>query len=319
MAVTLLYELGEGAPEEALKPGSGALGQLALATVASPGGLPCARHRLVALAVMECTVRYVRVFASQQAAIPAILEAFLDSRGLANSSPDVATRACYLFARLVKALRANLKPFLSQVLVGLQPRLVAVATVPPPGGDATGTRDTGGGKAAGAAASSFVDDRLYVFEAVGLLLGQEDLPAEQQAAALSSLLQPLMLQIESNLQPAAAALAATAGHRAGSTASSSVLSSPAAAGGGGAVTHSSWLILQAMESVSRLSKGFKSDLLTRSRSQLGEDLGRVVWGGVAVLCHRCQLLLWGVLERTQTSSLPLCAFASCLHPPASAL
>ena len=28
--MTLLYELGEGAPEEALKPGSGALGQLAL-------------------------------------------------------------------------------------------------------------------------------------------------------------------------------------------------------------------------------------------------------------------------------------------------
>ena len=31
MAVVLLYELGEGAPEEALKADSGALGQLALA------------------------------------------------------------------------------------------------------------------------------------------------------------------------------------------------------------------------------------------------------------------------------------------------
>ena len=30
LAVTLLYELGEGAPEDAFKPGSGTLGQLAL-------------------------------------------------------------------------------------------------------------------------------------------------------------------------------------------------------------------------------------------------------------------------------------------------
>ena len=30
LAVTLLFELGEGAPEDAFKPGSGTLGQLAL-------------------------------------------------------------------------------------------------------------------------------------------------------------------------------------------------------------------------------------------------------------------------------------------------
>ena len=36
LAVTLLYELGEGASEEAFKPGSGALGQLALGEL-----LPC--------------------------------------------------------------------------------------------------------------------------------------------------------------------------------------------------------------------------------------------------------------------------------------
>eukprot|EP00983_Pelagomonas_calceolata_P039187 1137066-Pelagomonas_calceolata.AAC.3 len=45
-----------------------------------------------------------------------------------------------------------------------------------------------------APATALLDDRLYVFEAVGLLLGQEEVPAEQQSAALSALLQPLTAQ-----------------------------------------------------------------------------------------------------------------------------
>lgn len=43
------------------------------------------------------------------------------------------------------------------------------------------------------------DDRLYAFEAIGVLLGQEELPAEQQLQALESLLGPLQTQIESHL------------------------------------------------------------------------------------------------------------------------
>ena len=46
-----------------------------------------------------------------------------------------------------------------------------------------------------APATALLDDRLYVFEAVGLLLGQEEVPAEQQLAALSALLQPLTAQV----------------------------------------------------------------------------------------------------------------------------
>jgi hypothetical protein len=141
----LLYELGEGAPDEALKPDSGALGQLAVALmqvcVAGGGGggwwrvagggwrrvalplripspvtgllfspkwrpassdlvnrlippllssdqanLPCARHRLVALAVLETYVRYSRVLQHHQAAIPQALTTFLDERGLGHPS-----------------------------------------------------------------------------------------------------------------------------------------------------------------------------------------------------------------------------------------
>ena len=59
IAVVLLYEMGEGVPDEALKPDGGQLGTMAAALMLSP--LPSARHRLVALAVLETYVRYARV------------------------------------------------------------------------------------------------------------------------------------------------------------------------------------------------------------------------------------------------------------------
>ena len=50
MAVVLLYELGEGAPEEALKADGGSLGQLALALMQVGA---CRGCRLPALALMQ--------------------------------------------------------------------------------------------------------------------------------------------------------------------------------------------------------------------------------------------------------------------------
>lgn len=52
---------------------------------------------------------------------------------------------------------------------------------------------------AAAGAPSATDDRLYAYEAIGLLLGQEELPAEQQLASLESLTAPLLTQMETHL------------------------------------------------------------------------------------------------------------------------
>ena len=41
--------------------------------------------------------------------------------------------------------------------------------------------------------------RLYAFEAVGLLLGQEELPADEQQAYIAALLQPLIHQVRLQL------------------------------------------------------------------------------------------------------------------------
>jgi hypothetical protein len=38
----------------------------------------------------------------------------------------VGTRACYLFSRLVKVLRQNMRPLLSDILVRLQPHLAHI-------------------------------------------------------------------------------------------------------------------------------------------------------------------------------------------------
>lgn len=260
VAVSLLYELGEGAPEEALKPDGGALGALAAALMQAP--LPAARHRLVALAVLETYVRFFRIMQTHPQVAPSAIAAFLDERGIGHCTEDVAARACYLFCRLVKSLRSSLRPLAPSILQSLQPHLVRIATRPlmdlpssgagsSAGGGGTAQRDGSGGKPPNAAV---VDDRLYVFEAVGLLLGQDEIPVEQQAALLGSLLQPLKEQMEGNLMAAMAATTQGGGGGGGTMAAA------AAAPG---------LILQALEAIVRLNKGFRPDTLTRTRPQLG--------------------------------------------------
>ena len=48
------------------------------------------------------------------------------------SAQAVATRACYLLCRLIKALRSELQAHLAEVLRGLQPHLTRIITTPPP-------------------------------------------------------------------------------------------------------------------------------------------------------------------------------------------
>jgi exportin-T len=167
--VTLLYQLGEGASEEYTKPGCGVLGQMAAALMQAQ--LPHARHRLVALAVLEASVRYCRVIQARPSLAPPVLGALLDDRGMGHASEAVSTRACYLFQRLVRYLRSSFAPVVETVLSGLEPHLARIASTPraqassgPPGGFAvlSGPKGTQGKGPMGAA--SYLDDRMYAFE-----------------------------------------------------------------------------------------------------------------------------------------------------------
>lgn len=115
VTVSLLYQLGEGAPEADVKPGSGVLAQLAAGIMATE--VPAAKHRLVALALLETYVRYSRVLAAGGgAALAAVVARFLDQRGMGHPCEAVSKRAAYLFCRLAKQLRGQLRPLVPDIL-----------------------------------------------------------------------------------------------------------------------------------------------------------------------------------------------------------
>lgn len=121
MAVTLLYEAGEGANEEMSKPGCGSLGQLALGERPFPSQMrpfaflslerktqeddarvfaalmqvdaPSANHRLVSLALMETYVRYNRVLAQHPQVLSRILGFFLGENGIGHKDTVSNPRA----------------------------------------------------------------------------------------------------------------------------------------------------------------------------------------------------------------------------------
>ncbi|KAL6771255.1 XPO2 [Auxenochlorella protothecoides x Auxenochlorella symbiontica] len=251
LAVALLYQLGEAPSDADLRPGTGALAELALGVMRSDH--PAAAHRLVALGVLEACVRYARVLAAPGVAagtLPHVVAGFLGARGLGHADPGVQRRAAYLLCRLTKALRAPLRGAAQGVLAALAPHLAAIAATPaaePPGPKAAPGRGPGG------AALTAVDDRLYAFEAAGLLLGQEEMEAGEQAAWLAAVLQPLTRQIEEAL-----------GEGQGPSNGSAALVPPAL------------MVQQALEGITRVAKGFSLRLCTELRPALGAEFTRAL-------------------------------------------
>ena len=272
--MTLLYNLGEIAPESSLSPtsvtdtrpplagvcpvsltgvGKKKGGQLdpSMTTAASGSGkftakngsssgepsvadLACALMRssiphigssvLVTMAVLECFVRYAKVLMPRSDCIPNVLSIFYDA-GLGSTCVKVMTRTCYLFMRLVKPLRhvlgSNNGFLLGQLLQSLEPFLIHIlktpvscpaggaggvsvntstsAKGPPPSKSSRGIPGVtagGGGGGGNHAPTSPTDDRLYLFEALGALVGHDGLAEEQQEQYTRAVLEPLVQQIQ---------------------------------------------------------------------------------------------------------------------------
>ncbi|CAM6105358.1 unnamed protein product [Calypogeia fissa] len=174
-AISLLYVLGEGVTEDALKVGNGVLGDMVKMLLSS--SVPCHSHRVVALIYLETITRFVRFVQLHPEYIPSVLAAFLDSRGLHHPNPAVRSRANYLFMRLVKVLRSQLTPYIEDIFQGLRDTLSAFTS-----------KTT--------AVKADADDRSYGFEAAGLLIGMEDLSEEKQLKFVSDLLLPLCAQVD---------------------------------------------------------------------------------------------------------------------------
>ncbi|KAH9665209.1 exportin-T [Citrus sinensis] len=179
-ALTLLYALGESMSEEAMRTGAGHLSELVPMLLQTK--LPCHSNRLVALVYLETVTRYMKFIQEHTQYIPAVLAAFLDERGIHHPNVHVSRRASYLFMRVVKLLKAKLVPFIENILQSLQDTIARFTSMNYASKELSGS-----------------EDGSHIFEAIGLLIGMEDVPPEKQSDYLSSLLTPLCQQVQTML------------------------------------------------------------------------------------------------------------------------
>lgn len=187
VALTLFFRLGEAVGEEEIRSGAGLLGELVPMLLSAR--FLCHTHRLVALVYLETVTRYMKFVQEHVQYVPHLLGVFLDNRGIHHQNAHVSRRAGYLFMRAVKSLKANLVPYLDTILQSLQDVLSQFTSMD------WANKDT---------KFPSSEDGSQIFEAVGLLIGIEEVSPEKQAQCLTALLNPLCHQIESLVMDAKA-------------------------------------------------------------------------------------------------------------------
>ncbi|KAI7984844.1 Exportin-T [Camellia lanceoleosa] len=179
-ALSLLFAYGESVSDEAMRSGSGILKELVPMLLSTR--FPCHSRRLVALVYLDTITRYMKFVQEHTEYIPMALVAFLDERGIHHPNVNVSRRASYLFMRVVKLLKAKLVPFIETILQCLQDKVSQFTSM-----------DCASKVVSGS------EDGTHIFEAIGLLIGMEDVPLEKQTDFLSALLTPLCQQVETSL------------------------------------------------------------------------------------------------------------------------
>ncbi|GJS35095.1 exportin-T [Tanacetum coccineum] len=224
-ALSLFYAYGESLTEEAMKTGSGILRELVPMLLSTK--FPCHSNRLVALVYLDTITRYMKFVLENNQYIPSVLTAFLDDRGIHHPKVKVSRRASYLFMRVVKLLKAKLVPFIETILQSLNDTVSQFTSMDYASKELSGS-----------------EDGSHIFEAIGLLIGMEDVPLEKQSEYLSSLLTPLCQQVE---------ILIASSRTQNTEESASKIAS----------------IQQIIMAINALSKGFSERLVTASRPAIG--------------------------------------------------
>ncbi|KAL6335409.1 hypothetical protein AAG906_029652 [Vitis piasezkii] len=159
-ALSLFYAFGESINDEVMR------------VEMDPGAI-------VALVYLETVTRYMKFVQVNDQYLHLVLAAFLDERGIHHPNINVSRRASYLFMRVVKSLKAKLVPFIENILQNLQDTVAQFTRMNSMSKELSGS-----------------EDGSHIFEAIGLLIGMEDVPPEKQSEYLSSLLTPLCQQVE---------------------------------------------------------------------------------------------------------------------------
>lgn len=184
MSLMLLYMLGEALPSSiqsftTYKEKAPPLQEMMRLMVSS--GISCHKHSFVQLQFLETAVRYDKFFVVEPEYIPNVLMAFLDERGLRNKNLQVCSRASYLFSRFVKSLKPHLQNFLEDILK----RITDLLVLPPPETDSQSRLS--------------MDDRLYLYETVGILIVSSNFPPDRKQMLIRELLLPLVSQFKTCL------------------------------------------------------------------------------------------------------------------------
>jgi len=133
-------------------------------------------HREVLMLYYDLAVRYYPIFRDGADLLPPILAAISGSRGIQHAHPRMRSRACYLLLKLIKAVPTTLRPYAETAVEGIQ-----------------GLLDNP------TAFSIDADDKLYLFEAIGLLLGKTGMEATEQQRYLTAVMTPHVRSIEEAL------------------------------------------------------------------------------------------------------------------------
>jgi len=196
-ALALVFTLGEGATGDAFADAEGPLA-VCMRAVAT-GDASRFPHQAVQIMFFENCERYHLFFALNRELLPGTLAAFLDDRGICNPNEQVTYRAAYLFKNFVQPLKAHVAPLVAELYPALQAALARGT------GPETGTKQHSG---------LGTDERLNLYEALGLLLGSEALPYAGAVQYLEAAAAPLLGPLEVAVSSGALAATTQSGRRA---------------------------------------------------------------------------------------------------------
>ncbi|XP_064632186.1 exportin-T-like [Lineus longissimus] len=177
VAILLVYQLAEAIPSSAGHHFTGPKADVLLELMRTlmNSGVSHHPHSAVTLQFFETIVRYERFFLQEPQHLAEALIAFLDERGLRNSSPHVRSRSAYLFSRFVKgALRSQFQDYVEDILKRMQDLLILSS--PDNGHQHLLTSD----------------DQLFIYETASILIVGGNFPPEKKQLLMKELLSPIL-------------------------------------------------------------------------------------------------------------------------------
>jgi exportin-T len=146
---------------------------------------------------MEICVRYSSFFENQTVYIGQVLEHFV--RLVHHNHIRVRTRSWYLFHRFVKHLRAHVGNVAETVIQSIGDLLPIKAEIPNESADDDMSSDE-----SDHSADAAFNGQLYLFEAIGSISSTSTTPIEKQILYVRTIMNPLFVDIQKNLDSAKA-------------------------------------------------------------------------------------------------------------------